>query len=190
MQASDSDWKDPGWPPRLWLAMFPGVRYFATRKWRRKPTTLTALRRVYLALLPTPVYLLVILFFLSRGGEGEPSVSPRLGGLITAIAGAVLFIGSVKTQGKVVPLTESVVVGAYRAVFFLRFALAEAAMLIGFVMFFLVGGHLWVYLIGLAFGTVGLLLMAPTKVAIDSWDRRRRPQEGRRSLGALFTVDE
>jgi hypothetical protein len=190
METGASDWNDPGWPPHLWLALLPGARFVAARRWRHKPTTLTALRRVYLAVLPTPAYLLIILAFLSSGDHAEPSVSPSVVGLITGIAGALLLVGSVRTKGKEVPLAESVVVGAYRAVFFLRFALAEAAAMIGFVMFFLAGGYLWIYLIGFAFGTAGLLLMAPTKAAIDAWDSDRWPREGRRSLGALFTIDE
>lgn len=74
--------------------------------------------------------------------------------------------------------------------FFMRFVLAEMAVLVGFFLFFLGGYHLATYMVGLVLGMVGLLSLAPTKKSIDSWDRARSPLEPRPSLGALFTQEE
>jgi hypothetical protein len=51
--------------------------------------------------------------------------------------------------------------GGRRTSFFLSFALAEAGLLITFVLSFLVGG-VWPYLIGLAAFLLAMALLAPT----------------------------
>jgi len=43
-----------------------------------------------------------------------------------------------------------------------------------FVMFFVAGAHLWIYLIGMVISLIGMLRIAPTKRAIDEWDERHR----------------
>jgi small-conductance mechanosensitive channel len=58
----------------------------------------------------------------------------------------------------------------YRALFFIEVGVAVAAALWGLVGVFLVGS-LWIYLVGLAFGLVGLLMIAPTRSDIE---RRQR----------------
>jgi hypothetical protein len=54
--------------------------------------------------------------------------------------------------------------------FFIGVGVAEAAALWGFAGVFL-GGSLWIYLVGLAFGLVGLWMIAPARSDIE---RRQR----------------
>jgi len=89
---------------------------------------------------------------------------------------------------KDIALDESQVVGAYRAVFFVRWALSEAPAMFAFVMFFLAGAHLWIYLIGMVIAFLAMLRIAPTKRAIDEWDARHRGAMLRPSLGRLLTA--
>ena len=84
--------------------------------------------------------------------------------------------------------SASELLARYRAVFFLRFALAEAPILVGFAGFFLTGGRLWVYGIGLAFGMVALLRIAPTKRDIQRRQAELNAQGSTLSLGRLLTL--
>ena len=58
----------------------------------------------------------------------------------------------------------------YRALFFIGLSAGADAALLGFIGVFL-GGSLWIYLVGLAFGLVGLWMIAPTRSDIE---RRQR----------------
>jgi hypothetical protein len=184
--SSRPHWQDPGWPPRVWIGLLPFPGRFLVR--RRKATTLSALRRVYLGLVAAPVYLLFLLIFLG-GSDEKASMSAGVAAGVVAVFGAICLLASLRIRGREVPLDESKVVGAFRAVFFIRFALADAAVMMGFVMFFLGGRHMWIYLIGFVFGMSGLLALAPTKRSLDAWDARRRAPLDRPSLGALFTLE-
>jgi hypothetical protein len=60
--------------------------------------------------------------------------------------------------------------GSYRARFFIGVGLAQSAALFGLAGVF-IGGSLWIYLVGLAFGLVGFWMIAPTRLDIE---RRQR----------------
>ncbi len=190
MVDSAADWEDPGWPPRVFLALLPFWARFVVRRRKHRANDLLALRTLYVSLVAAPLYLLLVLAFLDDFHPRQPTLRPHVAGLLAAAAGALLLLASVRIRGREVPLDESQVVGAFRAVFFVRFALANAAAIVGFVLFFLGGNYLWIYLLGLIFAITGLLLMAPTKRSIDEWDRPRQGSDGRPPLGALLTLEQ
>lgn len=189
MQSGGADWDDPGWPPRVLLALLPLWANFVIGR-RRKASALLTLRTLYVALVAAPFYLLFVLTFLDEEHPADPVLSPSVAGLVTAGTGALFLVGSLRMRGRGVPLGMSEVVGGFRAVFFLRFALANSATLVGFVLFFPGGSYLWIYLVGLGFGMTGLLAMAPTKASIDAWDRRHQGGELRPSLGQLLAMED
>jgi hypothetical protein len=78
--------------------------------------------------------------------------------------------------------------GSYRARFFIGVGLAQSAALFGLAGVF-IGGSLWIYLVGLAFGLVAFWMIAPTRLDIE---RRQREITAAGSplslLNALTTV--
>jgi hypothetical protein len=192
-QRSGGDWQDPGWPLREVIrALIPVVGRFLIRK-RRPSTALGVLRQLYLLLVEAPVLLAVVLRFLDHPNVKHPAtIKPTVGAAIVMVVGlACIALSESITFGvgarKDAPFDESQVVGAYRAVFFVRWALCDAAAILAFLMFFLAGAHLWIYLIGMVIALFGMLRIAPTKRAIDEWDARHRGTIVRRSLGQLLT---
>ena len=192
-RAHGGDWQDPGWPLREVLpALIPVFGRFLIR--RRRPTTaLGALRVLYLALAESTVLLAVVLRYLDDAhAVHTATVQPRTGEAIVIVVGIACVALSEWMRFGVgarrdVPLNESEVVGAYRAVFFVRWALADAAAILAFVMFFLAGDHLEIYLVGMVIALVGMIRIAPTKTAIDQWDARHRGTVARPPLGSLLT---
>ncbi len=144
------------------------------------------MRTVYVSLASSPLYLFVLLVLLSRGG-GDAAGSAVLAAVITFVGAAAVAIASIVVRGRDVPLDADHVVGAFRVVFFIRFALADAAAVLAFVMYFLAGSRLWIYLIGMVWSLVAFAFLAPTKRSIDDWDRPRRRGQPRPPLGELLT---
>jgi hypothetical protein len=190
------DWEDPGWPLREVLpGLIPVIGRFLVRR-RRPSTALGALRVLYLSLVEATILLAVVLRFLDNPNVEHPAtIRPSTGAAIVVVIGFCLIALSDSIRfgvgaRKDAPFDESQVVGAYRAVFFVRWALSDAAAILAFVMFFLAGDHLWIYLIGMVIGLIGMLRIAPTKRAIDEWDGRHRGTVARPSLGRLLTEPE
>ena len=166
---------DPGWEPAFREAwkylLFP----HATLGVRSKSSTLAVLRAFALAM---PMQWLIFLGALAplhrpaRMGPLWPIALPLFGGVESIIV-INIFLERRWTTDALRSLTRVDALnlaGMMRAQFFLGFAMAEAAVLFGFVAYFVVG-RLWVYLIGLPFGLAGLARIAPTRPFLE---RRQR----------------
>jgi hypothetical protein len=181
------DWVDPPWPWRTMLTAFvPGLRARQRKTRGKEPVpAITLLRTIYLTLVEAAFLLLVVLLFERR--PIAPVVSRTVAVFVIVIVGLITLQVSEYSARRVKPLDEAQVLPAFRAAFFLRFAMSELPMLIAFVLFFLTGRRIEVFLVGLALTLIGFARMAPTKTSIDAWDERHRGTRTRPSLGAMLT---
>jgi hypothetical protein len=163
--------EDPGWLPSLqglsWYAIPIVGSVMRVRARRTETNGLIVLRSVFLGLI---VPLLLFLFVLGF-------ITPRTAKTRGWVPWAVIVIGIAslayvaRIRRRPLPTTSpEALARSYRAWFFIGVGVAEAAALWGFAGVFL-GGSLWIYLAGLAFGLVGLWMIAPTRSDIE---RRQR----------------
>lgn len=163
--------EDPGWWPSLrglWWHWIPIVGTVTMFKARRKETNgLVVLRRVFLGLIAALLSFVLALSFIAPWDGGDerwvPWAIAALG--VYALAAMVWIRRRPLATGSPEALASS-----YRASFFIGVGLAESAALFGFAGVF-IGGSLWIYLVGLAFGLVGMWMIAPTRSDIE---RRQR----------------
>jgi O-antigen/teichoic acid export membrane protein len=163
--------EDPGWWPSL-----RGLRWYSIpiigsviniRAWRRERNGLIVLRSVLLGLLVTLFLFLVPLSFVAPWDGGDEGWVPW----VLILIGIVSLAQVASIRRRSLPTTSpEALARLYRAWFFIGVSVASAAALWGFVGVFL-GGSLWIYLVGLAFGLVGLWMIAPTRSDIE---RRQR----------------
>lgn len=162
--------EDPGWWPSLrgfwWYAIAIGfVRLFRAR--RVEPNGLVILRSVFLALVVVPLLFVVPLSSIAPWDGGDERWVPWL--VILGGIASLAWVSSIRQR----PLRATSLEGLanwYRALFFIGVGMAVSAVMWGFVGVFL-GGSLWIYLLGLPFGLVGMWMIAPTRSDIE---RRQR----------------
>jgi hypothetical protein len=163
--------EDPGWWPSVrdlrWYPIPIVSELMTVRGWRRETNGLVVLRSLFLGLLVSLFLLLVPVSF----------VAPWDGGDERWVPWAVVVIGIVSlafvawNRRRPLPTTSlEALARSYRALFFIGVGVTGSAALWGFVGVF-EGGSLWIYLVGLAFGLVGLSMIAPTRSDIE---RRQR----------------
>jgi O-antigen/teichoic acid export membrane protein len=122
---------------------------------------------VLLGLLVTLFLFLVPLSFVASWDGGDEGWVPWA---VIAI-GIISLAWVARIRQRPLPTTSPEALARhYRALFFIGVCAAADAALLGFVGVFL-GGSLWIYLVGLAFGLVGLWMIAPTRSDIE---RRQR----------------
>jgi hypothetical protein len=181
--------EDPGWRPSLrglWWYALPIVGDVMRVRGRRAETNgLIVLRSVFVGLIvPLPLFVVVLSF-----------IGPWDGGDEGWVPWAVVAIGIVslayvaRIRRRPLPTTSpQALARSYRALFFIGVGVAEAAALWGFTGVFL-GGSVWIYLVGLAFGLVGLWMIAPTRRDIERRQREITAAGSPLSLvDALITV--
>jgi len=135
--------------------------------WRKERNGLIVLRSVFLALLVTLFLFLVPLSFIGPWDGGDEPWVPWA----VVVIGIASLAWVARIRRRPLPTTSPEALARhYRALFFIGVSAAADAALLGFVGVFL-GGSLWIYLIGLAFGLVGLWMIAPTRSDIE---RRQR----------------
>jgi hypothetical protein len=162
--------EDPGWRPSLralrWYAV-PIVGYVLHRRQRRRQANgVIALRSVFLGLLVTLFLFLVPLFIEPMDGGDERWVPWAV-----VVIGLVSLVWVSLVQRRPLSTTSlEALARSYRAWFFIGIGIAVEPGLWGFVGA-LLGGSLWIYLVGLAFALVGLWMIAPTHQDIE---RRQR----------------
>lgn len=134
---------------------------------RRETNGLVILRSLFIALVAALFLFIVALSFIAPWDGGDERWVPWLvilGGIVS-----LAWVSSIRQR----PLRATSLEGLanwYRALFFIGVGMAVAAVMWGFVGVFL-GGSLWIYLLGLAFGLVGMWMIAPTRRDIE---RRQR----------------
>ena len=159
--------EDPGWLPSLrglWWYAIPVVgSVMRVRARHRETNGLIALRSVFLGLIVPLLLFGVVLSFIGPWDGGDEGWVPWA---VVAIGIASLaYVAQIRRRPLPTNSGEALA-GSYRALFFIGVGVAEAAALWGFAGVFL-GGSLWIYLVGLAFGLVGLWMIAPTRSDIE-----------------------
>jgi hypothetical protein len=163
--------EDPGWWPSLrglwWYALPIVGPVTRVRTRRREANGLIALRSVFLGLIAVLTLFIVALSFIAPWDVGDEGWVPWA---VVAIGIASLaYIALIRRRP--IPTTSlEALARVYRAWFFIGVGVASAAALGGLVGVFL-GGSVWIYLVGLAFGIVGLWMIAPTRSDLE---RRQR----------------
>jgi hypothetical protein len=163
--------EDPGWWPSLrglrWYAIPVLGSVMRVRARQRETNGLIALRSVFLGLIAPLLLFVVVLSFIGPWDGGDEGWVPWA---VVAIGIASLaYVARIRRR----PLptnSREALAGSYRALFFIGVGVAEASALCGFAGV-LLGGSRWIYLVGLAFGLVGLWMIAPTRSNIE---RRQR----------------
>jgi hypothetical protein len=181
--------EDPGWWPSLRGLRWHGIPILGTlmmfRPTRKETNGLVALRSVFLSLVAALLFLVVALSFIAPWDGGDEGWVPWE----VVVIGIASLAGSPGSDGGPLRTTSpEAIARSYPALFFIGAGVAEAAAMWGFVGVFL-GGSLWIYLVGLAFGLAGLWMIAPTRRDIE---RRQREIIAAGSpfplLDALITV--
>jgi hypothetical protein len=134
---------------------------------RRETNGLIALRSVFISLVAALLFFVVAYGFITPWDGGDERWVPWT---VVAIGiGSLVYIARIRRRP--LPTTSpEALARSYRALFFIGVGVGSAAALWGLAGV-LLGGSLWIYLVGLAFGLVGLWMIAPTRSGIE---RRQR----------------
>ena len=163
--------EDPGWWPSLrglWWYAIPVVGTVTMFRARRKETNgLVVLRSVFLGLVAALLLFVVALSFIAPWDGGDEGWVPWA--VVVIGIASLAYVARIRRRPLSTTSPEALA-RYYRALFFIEVGVAEAAALWGFAGVFL-GGSAWIYLVGLAFGLVGLWMIAPTRSDIE---RRQR----------------
>jgi hypothetical protein len=160
MRPGPANGSDPGWGAV--------IDRILRRRGPRGRDGLTVLRLVFLTLLAAG---LVILYVLTIVGESVGSPTPERAVLMAALGVYAVGVALLMRRRTLDPSSAAALADAYRANFFLAFALIEAALLTSFVFVFVLDA-LWPYLVCLPFWLIAMLLIAPGRR-----DLARRQQE-------------
>jgi hypothetical protein len=162
--------KDPGWLPSLrglWWFLIPIVNMRKMSGWRTEESGLVVLRTVFLGIVVSLFLFLWAMSFITPWDGGDERWAPWA----VVVIGIVSLAYIARIRRRPLPTTSlEALARYYRALFFIEVGVAVAAALWGLVGVFLVGS-LWIYLVGLAFGLIGLWMIAPTRSDIE---RRQR----------------
>jgi len=154
--------EDPGWRPAIedvWRYLIPilgGV--LRARDTRREANGLVRLRREFVSFIPGLLFFLIALAFIAPfDREGGTWLSGSV-----LVAGLVSIGGALWVRGRgLSTASQEALAGSYQVAFFIGIGFAELAALWGAVVVIL-GGGLWLYMLGAAFTLVSLWLIAPT----------------------------
>jgi hypothetical protein len=128
---------------------------------------LILLRSVFLVLVAALLLFVVALSFIGPWDGGDQGWVPWA----VVVIGIASLAYVARIRRRPLPTTSPETLARYyRALFFIGVGVAAAAASWGFVGVFQ-GGSAWIYLVGLAFGLVGLWMIAPTQSDIE---RRQR----------------
>jgi hypothetical protein len=163
--------EDPGWRSSLrglwrhWIALVGSVMRLRARP--VEMNGLIVLRSVFLALVAALLLLVVPLRFIAPWDGGDEGWVPWA--VVVIGIASLAYVARIR-QRPLLTTSPEALARYYGALFFIGVGVASAAALWGFVGVFQ-GGSAWIYLVGLAFGLVGLWMIAPTRSDIE---RRQR----------------
>ena len=180
---------DPGWPlDDVALMAIPVLGHLiGLFRRKRQEKALISLRRIYARILMAPVLLLVVLLVLSR--QDQTLDGHWVGAaVITAIGIGTVIVTESYRRRPLVTTSPETLVGSYRALFFFRYAVSNSAVVSGFVAFFIVEGQLWLYVLGMLFGCIGLIRLAPTNREIARLQQQINKKRRELSLGWALTL--
>ena len=128
---------------------------------------LVVLRTVFLGIVVSLFLFLWAMSFITPWDGGDERWVPWAVAAIGIIS--LAWVASIRRRPLLTASPEALA-RHYRALFFIGLGAAADAALLGLGGVFL-GGSLWIYLVGLAFGLVGLWMITPTRSDIE---RRQR----------------
>ena len=146
------------------MLMLPLMLHRARRRPPRSSNTLIEMRALHLPTVEALFLFLILLpFIVPWSGPGGAGWFPLL-----VIANGLYSLGMVRWLGSksLTTTTLDSLANSFRGFFHLGLGTAASAALIGFAGVFFTNKP-WVFLIGLPFGLAGLILIAPTKGAIE-----------------------
>jgi hypothetical protein len=162
--------KDPGWLPSLrglWWFLIPIVNVRRMSGRRTKESALIVLRTVVLGIVASLFLFLWAMSFITPWDGGDERWVPWA----VVVIGVVSLAYIARIRRRPLPTTSPEALARhYRALVFVGLGVAADAAMLGLAGVFQ-GGSLWIYLVGLAFGLVGLWMIAPTRSDIE---RRQR----------------
>lgn len=178
---------DPGWKGARKGAAWAVLPSLAARRAAASSgALLLALRTVFVAFAAGLTGVTIVVAVLSVVADLESSVSTLPAAAVVALVG---FAGVAVERMAAKPLDctsdESLAV-SYRARFFVRMALAEAAAMAGFVAFVLTASPL-PYAVGLAFAVLGFARAAPTAAHVEADEQALLASGCGRSLRTALT---
>jgi hypothetical protein len=181
-----NDAQDPGWWPalkRLPRLMIPFRGRPGTGR-RPEADGLTGLRLIFIGIVGSLWMSLGVLLSIVDPKDwfapGHVGWFPAL--VVAAGVASVLRLRSLGSR-PLDPSSLTSLAASYRDRMFIGIAVSEAPALIAFVGTFLMG-VLWVYLVGLGFSTINLILVGPTRRNLEQL------QEAIRSRGSPLSVVE
>jgi hypothetical protein len=183
-----TDYDDPGWLPvlkRIAKNYFMPWRWFFWRTRRELGSSaLVPTRYIFVGLCASSFLILYVLTFIVTK---QPWASPGGSGLVAAAVGALSLAGvTLHRRGVLDASSAEALMKSWRAALFIEIGIAMLPCYVAFVIT-LVANRLWVYVIGLAFVTAGLLLAAPSQWNIERRRRQIDAAGSSLSLGALLT---
>lgn len=156
--------QDPGWGPAFKYAL-PGAARRA-----QGAAGVTVLRGLFLALAGAPLTMLFVMAFIF---EEVGSPDPPLAAVVVAVGVAGVVAASWTRRRPLEGSSEKEIAATYRTLFFLGFALAEAPLLVNFVLTFVVD-ELWPFLMALPLYFVAMASIAPSRSNLDKRDEQLR----------------
>jgi hypothetical protein len=184
------DSEDPGWRPILKrpLTMVPGLSLFSLRD-RSRENAIVGLRSMFVRLAVSLWLFALILLFVVPGDRWWATDTNAW--FLAVVLGMGLLGNLVLRAGRRRRLDTTSprkLAASFLARTFINFGLAESIALVGFAGAFVMDA-LWIYLVGLAFATIGFMSFGPTKRELDRRQRQIEEQGSQLSLlGALGTA--
>jgi hypothetical protein len=146
------------------------------RWWRKETNGLIAIRGRFLGFLVSLFLFVFAMSFIAPWDGGDERWVPWA---VAALGVYSLAAMAWIRRRPLVSGSPEALAGSYRARFFIGVGLAQSAALFGLAGVFL-GGSLWIYLVGLAFGLVAFWMIAPL-AWISNEGNARSPRPGHRS---------
>ncbi len=154
---------DPGWKP-VATSLLRALRHPIGRQSPVEAgvSAIVILRLLWITFLVSWGLFLFVFSFLRFEADGTPGAYPY----VLAGLGIVSTTSVWRVMARPLdPSSAETLSRSYQKRFFLAFARSQYPVLIGFVFAFLTG-RLWLYLLGLPFGILGMLFAAPTRGSI------------------------
>ena len=171
--------RDPGWSEAAKHTLPAMIFPFLVLRSRRVPAdmnALTALRAVFLSMLGAQLIIVFLVWLIMKDEPAESSSSSGIFAAGVAVAGLVglgtirYFAARPLETGDATQLA-----GSYRTAFYLKIALAQMPLLLGFAGSFVTDAW-WVVLAGLPFSLAGFAMTAPTSGNLAREQARLRSQ--------------
>lgn len=174
--------EDPGWPLGSYLKMI--VNPFSRKRMSSQNDGLTQLRYIFIAFVAAAgIYGLSLTMI---GIEAEDLSSRNMYLAIVITTGLIAQIVFPFLKKTLAITDEKTIGGEYRTRFFLRIAIFNVALLLGFMGAFSKAGY-WPFIVAIAFTYIGFFRLAPTKhrLETENFELQNRGWSGQSLTGII-----